>query len=83
MRKALLRAARVRTVSGRQCPEVDRAALWGPGIFQELQETIAAALRSSGRFSMVGSTYRSACRNEAFIIISRQETYVKADHRLW
>lgn len=77
MRKALLRAARVRTVSGRQCPEVNRAALWGPGIFQELQETIAAALWSSGMFSMVGSMYRSACRNEAFIIISRHERYAE------
>lgn len=77
MRKALVRAARVRTVSGRQFPEVDRAVLWGPGIFQELQEATPAAHRCPGMFSMVGSMYRSACRNEVFIIISRHERYAE------
>lgn len=82
MRKALLKAARVTAVSGRQFPDVDRAALWGPDISQELQEAIAAALWCPGMFSMVGMC-RCAAGMRYVLQYPDMRGMLKADHRLW
>ena len=82
MRKALLRAARVTAVSGRQCPEVDGAALWGPDISQELQESSAASLWCLGMFSMVGM-WTCAAGKRYILPYPGMRGRLKADHRLW